>query len=67
MDCSNVPDPAWDYATLWEWAQRIKNNSEQLLELMKSRESADSATDKCLRHQFKEVELAARNASDLLA
>lgn len=51
-----LPDPSWDYATLWNLAHEAKNELNELISEMGKNEVATSASDEALCDQLARVQ-----------
>ncbi|MBR8839516.1 MAG: hypothetical protein DSM106950_37320 [Stigonema ocellatum SAG 48.90 = DSM 106950] len=50
-----VPDPAWDYAQIWQKLQESKSQLDQLLAYMATIEDADPSSDEAIKKHLDEI------------
>jgi hypothetical protein len=50
-----VPDPAWDYATLWQHVMRLQQDINALVQLLSQQEHASPEADQLIRNYLNQI------------
>lgn len=50
-----LPDPTWDYATLWDWLHKANNDLKSLIQYTAQIEEATPETDKAIGIQLEAI------------
>ena len=50
-----IPDPAWDYATIYHRCHHARQELEKLLAYMSQFEEATGESDRCIRDQLDQI------------